>query len=98
LAWKKAYGKYKLANKAYTCTNCPYGNPEGLKMTLKEEDGFVVLITKAKSPDMQGKSYLEVIDDKLLVTGGIGRNTGETVRVLENGNIYYSGFEFVKAD
>ncbi|MBL7901988.1 MAG: beta-lactamase family protein [Bacteroidia bacterium] len=98
MTWKNAYGKYKLANKAYPCTNCPYGNPEGLKMTLKEEDGYIVLITKAKSPDMQGKCYLEVIDDKLLVTGGIGRNTGETVRVLENGNIYYSGFEFAKVD
>ncbi len=98
VAWKKAYGKYKLANKVYACTKCPYGNPEGLKMTLKEENGFVVLSTKAKSPDMEGKSYLEVVDDKLLVTGGIGRNTGESVRVLDNGNIYYSGFEFVKAD
>jgi len=96
--WKKAYGKYKLVSKVYTCTNCPYGNAEGLRMTLKEEDGFVVLVTKAKSPDMEGKTFLEVIDDSLLVTGGIGRNTGETVKFLENGTIYYSGFEFAKED
>jgi len=98
LSWKQAYGNYTLANKPYTCTNCPYGNSDGLKMTLKEENGFVVLVTKAKSPDMKGKSYLEVVDDKLLVTGGIGRNTGESIRILENGNIYYSGFEFSKLD
>ncbi len=96
--WKKVYGKYKLVSKIYPCTNCPYGNAEGLTMTLKEEDGFVVLITKAKSPDMKGKSFLEVVSDTLLVTGGIGRNTGESVKLLENGHIYYSGFEFEKTN
>jgi CubicO group peptidase (beta-lactamase class C family) len=96
--WKKAYGKYKPITKVYPCTNCPYSNTEGLSMSLSEEDGIVVLATKAKSPDMKGKNYLQVVNNDLMVTGGIGRNTGETVKLLENGNVYFSGFEFKKED
>jgi CubicO group peptidase (beta-lactamase class C family) len=97
-AWKTAYGKYKPVNKVYGCSNCPYANTDGLSMTLKEKDGCVVLAMQAKSDDLKGSSYLEVLSDKVCVTGGIGRNTGETVKLLENGNVYYSGFEFAKAD
>jgi CubicO group peptidase (beta-lactamase class C family) len=96
--WKKSYGKYKPVSKVYGCTNCPYANTDGLSMTLKEKNGFVVLVLQAKSDDLKGSSYLEVLSEKVCVTGGIGRNTGETVKLLENGNVYYSGFEFAKAD
>ena len=65
---------------------------------MKESHGFVIIKTKAKSDDMKNETFLEVVSDKLALTGGIGRGTGETVRLLENGNVYYNGFEFKKVD
>ncbi len=96
--WKKAFGKYELATKAYDCTNCAYSNPKGLKMVLKENKGFVKIITKSKSIDLKGNSFLELVDNHSAQTGGIGRGNGETVRILENGNVYFSGFEFKKVN
>jgi CubicO group peptidase (beta-lactamase class C family) len=97
-SWKKAYGNYKAINNVYPCKDCPYMNPEGLQLKLMVKKGLLAITTKAKSPDMAGTTYLEIISPQLAVTGGIGRGTGETVRLLENGNIYYSGFEFKRAD
>jgi len=98
LDWKKAYGNYELTKPAYSCKNCAYSNPENLKLVLKEKKGFVKLITKSKSADLKGESFLELVDNRSAQTGGIGRGTGETVRLLENGNVYYSGFEFKKSN
>lgn len=95
-AWKNKYGNYSVVNKIYPCTNCPYTNTEGMSLNLGEGKGFVRIKTKAKSADMKNEAFLELISDKLAVTGGIGRGTGETVRILDNGNIYYNGFEFKK--
>lgn len=94
--WKNALGNYTVENHNYTCTDCPYMNTAGLKMKLKIKNGFLVLKTKAKSSDMNSSSYLDVVSDSISVTGGIGRGTGETVSILKNGNIYYSGFELKK--
>ena len=97
-SWKNAYGNYTAVNKIYACTNCPYTNTEGMSLMMKESHGFVIIKTKAKSDDMKNETFLEVVSDKLALTGGIGRGTGETVRLLENGNVYYNGFEFKKVD
>ena len=32
----------------------------------------------------------------IAVLGGVGRGTGDVARILENGNLYYSGYEFSK--
>ncbi|MCC6371470.1 MAG: beta-lactamase family protein [Bacteroidia bacterium] len=95
-SWRNAFGKYKVVNKVYSCTDCPYTNNEGITLSISESKGFVQIKTKAKSPDMKNTALLELISDKLAVTGGIGRGTGETVRITENGNVYYNGFEFKK--
>jgi len=94
--WKSKYGNYKLTANTFPCTNCPYGNFDGYRLTLSEDKGFVVMKTKGKTPDTNDNKYLDVLSDDLCVTGGIGRGTGETIRLLGNGNIYYSGFEFKK--
>ena len=95
-SWKKAIGQYDTESRVYECTNCPYMNPLGLTMNLKIKKGYLVLQTKGKSSDMSSSTFLEVVSDSVSVTGGIGRGTGETVSLLNNGNIYYSGFEFKK--
>jgi CubicO group peptidase (beta-lactamase class C family) len=97
-SWKNAFGSYKAVNKIYACTNCPYTNTEGMSLKITESKGFVQIKTKAKSSDMKNEAFLELVSDKLAVTGGIGRGTGETVRLLDNGNVYYNGFEFRKIE
>jgi CubicO group peptidase (beta-lactamase class C family) len=95
-SWKAHYGKYTLTGTTYACTGCPFMNPEGLSITLSEKKGVLVMKTKGKTRDMNNMNHLEVISEQMCVTGGIGRGTGETIRILDNGNIYYSGFEFKK--
>jgi CubicO group peptidase (beta-lactamase class C family) len=90
--WKTAYGTYKIKSDYYTCTKCAFGNPEGTTLHLSEKKGLITFKLKAKG--MSSTSYLNVISDSLCVTGGISRGCGETVKLLSNGNIYYSGFEF----
>ena len=94
--WKSHFGNYKIVNNYFACLNCPYGNAEGMKLALIEKDGFIFIKTKGKTPDTNNDLYLNMLSENTAVTGGIGRGTGETVRILENGNIYYSGFEFSK--
>jgi len=96
--WKAALGKYTVSGKVYTCTNCPYMNFEGAELTLSFEKGLLKMKSKGKTPDVKNSTYLEVVDERLCTTGGIGRGTGEAVRLLENGNIYYSGFEFKRTN
>jgi CubicO group peptidase (beta-lactamase class C family) len=95
-SWRSHYGKYTLTGTSYPCTGCPFMNPEGLSITLSEKKGVLVMKTKGKTRDMNNLNHLEIISEQMCVTGGIGRGTGETVKILENGNIYYSGFEFKK--
>lgn len=94
--WKNKFGKYKILNANYPCTNCPYGVHEGMTLNLSEKKGFLKLETKGKTPDLNGTVYANILSAELAVTGGIGRGTGESLRVLKNGNLYYSGFEFEK--
>lgn len=94
--WKNKLGKYKIINAKYPCTNCPYGVHEGMTLNLSEKNGILKLSTKGKTPDINGTVYANIISAELAVTGGIGRGTGETLRILKNGNLYYSGFEFEK--
>lgn len=94
--WKSKEGTYQVTGNVYGCKDCSFMNFEGLKMTLSEEDGVLKMKTTGKSSDTNSNLYLDIVSDTMAVGGGIGRGTGETVRVLENGNIYYSGFEFTR--
>ncbi len=97
-AWKEQFGNYKIINANYKCTDCPYGITEGMTLKLLEAKGFIQLKTSGKTPDTKGSVYANIISDNMAVSGGIGRGTGETIKILENGNIYYSGFEFKKVE
>jgi CubicO group peptidase (beta-lactamase class C family) len=97
-AWKKKAGTYKAIGKSYPCTGCPYGNTEGMTISLGIKDGFMHMGTKAKTEDMTDSFYLDILSDSMAITGGLGRGTGNTVRLLKNGNIYYSGFEFARVN
>ena len=93
-SWKSMYGKYELTGKIYETTNRLYDFSD-LKLTISEKSGFLKVDLKSKSM-FSGTLHFDMISDKSAVLGGIGRGNGDVLRILENGNLYYSGFEFVK--
>ena len=95
-SWRKMLGKYESVGDKFECKDCPYMDFGTLEVKLKEKKGQLVGYIKGKSKDTKSFTMLEVVSDDICVTPGIGRNTGETVRILENGNLFYSGFELKK--
>jgi CubicO group peptidase (beta-lactamase class C family) len=93
--WKAAYGSYIVTNN-FACANCPLMDMDQLKMTLSSDKGYVTARIVGKTSDSKSLMYLNIVDDKSAVSGGIGRGTGETIQLLDGGNIYYSGFECKK--
>ncbi|MDC2982108.1 beta-lactamase family protein [Bacteroidota bacterium] len=93
-SWKSMYGKYELTGKIYETTNRLYDFSD-LKLTASEKSGFLKVDLKSKSM-FSGTLHFDMISNKSAVLGGIGRGNGDVLRILENGNLYYSGFEFVK--
>ncbi len=92
--WNNRLGTYKVVGDQFACTDCPFVNFEGLELVLRIKDNLLVADIKGKSKDTaQSLKFFEV-SDKSAMTVGIGRNAGETLRILENGNLFYSGFEF----
>lgn len=95
-SWEKAFGEYTVTGDNYEVPdNFPF-NTEGLMVLLYEEKGFIVFELEGKVKEMQQKIFFESVDDKGAQTGTYGRNSGETLRILDNGNLYFSGFEFKK--
>jgi CubicO group peptidase (beta-lactamase class C family) len=92
--WEKKIGKYETISEIYKCEDCAFLNFEGLTFELKEKKGQLIVSLKSKDKSANGEMSFEIISDTFAVTPGIGRNTGETLRILENGNLFYSGFEF----
>ncbi|WP_027418190.1 serine hydrolase domain-containing protein [Crocinitomix catalasitica] len=91
--WAEMIGKYKAIND-FACTDCPAKVKQStLKLSKKEGMLFFEVETTGW---VKGACFIEIIGDGIAVTDGIGRGTGETVKILENGNLYYSGYEFSK--
>lgn len=96
--WKSSFGNYKLTGDFYTCEDCDFVNYKGLTIEITEEKGMLVAKMEGTSDDTKRTLFLEEISGTAAVTIGIGRGTGETLRILENGNLFYSGFELSKMD
>ena len=94
-SWKSMYGKHELTGEIYTATDNTLWDVSDLKATVSEKNGFLKLDVKSKS-SINGTFYFDIISDTSAVLGGVGRGTGGVARILENGNLYYSGFEFSK--
>ena len=89
------YGKYELTGEIYTAKDNTSWDISDLKLTVSEKNGVLKVGIKSKS-DINGTLYFDVISDTSAVLEGIGRGTGDVARILENGNLYYSGHEFSK--
>lgn len=96
-AWKERLGKYAQVDQGFACTDCPIMNFTSMELELKEEGGVLKMGMEGKSKDTKMDFILQEVNEGLAVTAGIGRNTGETIQILDNGNLYYSGFEFTKS-
>tara|TARA_R100001369_G_scaffold13583_2_gene27963 strand:+ start:1346 stop:1738 length:393 start_codon:yes stop_codon:yes gene_type:complete len=94
-SWKCMYGKYELTGEIYTAKDNTLWDISDIKATVSEKNGFLKLDVKSKS-EISGTFYFDIISDKSAVLGGVGRSTGDVIKILENGNLYYSGFEFSK--
>lgn len=94
-SWKKAAGSYKVIN-AIPCVECSKMdlNFQNLTLDVSEKDGFVYLKLGGKDVGINENFYAIVESEKCALSVGIGRSNGNTFRILENGNIFYSGFEF----
>jgi CubicO group peptidase (beta-lactamase class C family) len=93
-SWNRSLGTYVLTGEYYPCAECAKMNADGAKAVLSEDNGFLRLAIDGKS--LHRTFYLDPLSPEMAVTGGIGRGTGETVKLLENGNLYYSGYQFAK--
>jgi CubicO group peptidase (beta-lactamase class C family) len=89
--WKEMKGKYVSIND-FECVDCP-SDLEKSTLQLKEKDGMMYFKVETTSW-VKGSCFLEIINESIAVTEGIGRGSGETVKILANGNVMYSGYEF----
>ena len=94
-SWKSMYGKYELTGEIYTAKDHTAWDISDVKMTVSEKNGVLKIDIKSKSI-LNFSFYFDIISDTSAVLGGVGRGTGGVARILENGNLYYSGFEFSK--
>ena len=86
---------YKQCFEIYNAKDNTSWDISDLKATVSEKNGILKLDVKSKS-DINGTFYFDIISDISAVLGGIGRGAGDVARILENGNLYYSGFELSK--
>ncbi len=74
--WETAFGNYKIINPD------PQGSPEEIRLAEKEG----VLELSYKNPlwySGRGKIYLRSISETQAITTGLGRNSGETMRLID---------------
>ncbi len=94
--WKNRLGDYTLTGDYFECKDCPFMNFENLGMKLAIENEVLVLKLIGKTKDTNRTIKFGAVSDDMAVSFGIGRNSGETLRILDNGNLFYNGFEFKK--
>lgn len=90
--WRKSYGYYEIINAQESAI--PEFDFSNAKVKLTEKKGFVLL--DIKTPDGQFPFTLKIENNTIAYTDGIGRHMNYQVRILENGNLYFNGFEMKK--
>jgi CubicO group peptidase (beta-lactamase class C family) len=96
-SWRQACGTYKVVN-AIPCKECPKMDVDfkNLSLQVSEKDGLIQLVLGGKGVGISNTYYAATESEKTVITVGIGRGNGETFQLLDNGNIFYSGFLFEK--
>ncbi len=93
--WKKQFGNYKIKQGFYTCNECVLGDPKNMSIKLNTKNGLLQL--KSKGTGFGNDNfYASILNNQDAVTAGMGRATGDIIKILPNGNLYFQGFEFEK--
>jgi len=94
--WKNTFGDYEVLGDNFECKDCKFVNFEGVTLNISDNNDILTIKMKGKSKDTHTTVKFNEISDTLAVSLGIGRGAGETLRILEDGHIFYNGFEFSK--
>lgn len=94
--WAEKLGSYTSTNDVYKCKGCTMMNMESATLKISFKNNYFVVELAGKSSDTKAKMYFDCLDETTLSCGGIGRGMTEKIKVLENGNLFYQGFEFKK--
>ncbi len=89
-AWKSRAGSYELTN---DCPTAITMKPVSIKCIGNK----IVLYRKDAISDLADSIGFNALDDNTAVSDGVERGSGEVLKVLPNGNLYYSGFELKPA-
>lgn len=95
-SWTKVMGKYEITGETFeTPDKFPFST-DGMKANLKEEDGFIFFELKSSSGMLNLSMAANALDDSTAIGATFGRNSGNTLRILPNGNLYFLGMEFAR--
>lgn len=94
--WTEKLGLYSSTNDVYKCEGCTMMNMESATLNISFKNNYFVVELKGKSSDSKSKMYFDCLDETTLSCGGLGRGMTEKIKVLENGNLFFQGFEFKK--
>ena len=93
-SWQNKLGTYSAVGDLFECKDCEIMNLEKVNLELTEKEGLIYVELEGKSPDSKFKLYFDALDETTLSCGGLGRGMTEKIKVLDNGNLFYQGFEF----
>ncbi len=86
--WKKMAGKYKLLN------SCE-GNQQGMPQQIIIH-GNKIWVKVKFSPKETAIFSFSALDDTYAAMDGLDRRSGEIIKILPNGHVYFSGYEMEK--
>jgi hypothetical protein len=86
-SWKSRCGSYEVIN------NCP-GTITMKPVEIRVVKNKILLFRKDDLSELTDNIGFNPVSDSLAISDGTDRGSGAALRVLPNGNLYYSGFEF----
>ncbi len=91
-AWAATIGSYKIV-KSFPSS---FDEFDFSRATIKIQQENDVPYLSIKTPNRNFQFFLNIKSDSIAYTGGMGRHMNYMVKILENKNVYFSGFEFEK--
>jgi len=95
-AWQKRVGTYHATGMLFDVPKDFPFDTKSLKVKISMKDNFLIVRFRGINRNLQTDVVLTPLDDQNAVSKGFGRNTGTSITVLPNGNLFIGGFEIVK--
>jgi len=84
--WRKMEGRYEPVNAFYN-------NYAMAPVSLKCRRNKIIVYRKSSFSEDTDSVGFNPLDDQVAISDGLARGAGATLKILPNGNLYYSGFE-----